>query len=143
MMAISNSASIEALRDWTSDEIDLASGIGYVLADSGRLEEALIVFKGLAAIAPDNCFHNCALGVLLLRLNELDQALAHLNKAVELNPSDIHALLHRGELLLRLDEKLAARLDLELVLSLIGEPETASIPSIIALRAQGLLGQTG
>src|SRR5262249_4916812 len=128
MMAISNSVSIDALRDWTSEEIDLASGIGYVLADSGRLKEALIVFKGLAAIAPNNGFHHCALGVLLLRLDELDQALEHLNKAVELNPSDIHALLHRGEVLLRLNDKLGARLDLELLISLIGETEeTTSI----------------
>jgi Flp pilus assembly protein TadD len=142
MMAIRNSASIAALRDWTRDEIELASGIGYVLADSGRLEDAQIVFQGLTAIDPDNCFYHCVLGVLLLRLNDLDQALEHFNKAIELNPVEIHALLHRGEVLLRLNQKPAARLDLELVISLIGETkEPASVVSVIALRANALLRQ--
>lgn len=95
-------SSLGAAAKWTAEEIRLVSELGFSLAEQGRVEEAISLFEGLAALAPATAYFQAALGALYLRDNQLQNALKHLNMAVQLDAKDIFSLVNRGETLIRL-----------------------------------------
>lgn len=98
-------ASLGAAASWTAEEIRLIADLGFALAEYGRDEEAVVIFEGLAAIAPATAYFQSALGALLLRIGDLDRAETHLNTALTADPQDLAALVNRGELYMRQERR--------------------------------------
>jgi len=116
-------ASLGAAAAWTAEEIRLIADLGFALAEYGRDQEALVIFEGLAAVAPATVYFQSALGALLLRVGELDRAVVHLNAALAADPQDMAALVNRGELFMRLEYRDLALRDF---LTLLELPEVAN-----------------
>jgi tetratricopeptide (TPR) repeat protein len=75
-----------------------------------------------------------ALGALLVHTGEDDQALVHLDRAIELNPRELSALVNRGEVFLKLGRRSEGEADLKKAIALDPAGRNAS-----ANRARALL----
>jgi predicted Zn-dependent protease len=129
-------ASLGAAGGWTAEEMRLVADVGYALAEQGRTDEALTVFEGLAALAPATAYFQACLGALRLRKGEPRRAVEYLDAALASDPGDLNALTNRGEALLQLGEREAARRDLQRVAHASGvlrEAETACVTRARAL----------
>jgi predicted Zn-dependent protease len=129
-------ASLGAVTGWKSEEIRLVAELGYALAELGRHAEAITVFEGLAALAPGTAYFQSALGALKLRVGNPEQALAHLNAVLSVDPSNLAALVNRGEAYLNLGHGAAAvnSLQAALKISPLRQEETKTV-----IRARALL----
>jgi Flp pilus assembly protein TadD len=134
---IKGRASLGAAAAWTADEIRLIADLGYALAEYGRDEEALTIFEGLAALAPATAYFQSVLGALRLRVGDLERAEGHLNSALAADPHDVAALVNRGELFMRLEQRDLAIRDFLTLLELPNDKEEQ--PSPYAVRARALL----
>jgi tetratricopeptide (TPR) repeat protein len=128
-------ASLGAATRWTAEEMRLVADLGYTLAEQGGNEEAIIIFEGLAALAPLTGYFQSALGALRLRTGELERALEHLDRALSADPRDVAALLNRGEVRLLLGDHAAAAEDLQAVLA---QSEQGRLEDFFATRARAL-----
>lgn len=73
---------------------------GYELMETGRLEEAETIYKGLVAADPyDSVFHS-QLGAIYFRKQEYNEAFRLFDDSIRLNKANVDALAARGELLL-------------------------------------------
>lgn len=131
-------ASLGMVAGWTPDEMRLVADLGYALAEQGRNQEAIIVFEGLAALAPATAYFQTALGALWLRMEEPKRAIAHLNAAIKADPQDIMALVNRGESYMQLGDRTAAIRDLTAAVRL-GEQISAAGLELCLARASALL----
>jgi tetratricopeptide (TPR) repeat protein len=105
---------------------------GYQLLNSGKLEEARLVYAGLVAADPyDSVFH-CHLGAVLFRLGQIDQAFEEYAAAIRLNIANVDALAGRGELYLLKGEVKKGIEDLRA--ALVNDPDGRH-PSSIRARA--------
>jgi Tfp pilus assembly protein PilF len=84
----------------------------------GDLAKARTVFEGLVAMDPASSDAHAALGALLTRTIESDLALEHLNKAIELNETEIAAYVNRAEIKLRQKQGESAVADLKRAIAL-------------------------
>ena len=76
--------------------------IGGVYYQQGNYEKARTIFEGLVELDPDSSDAHSALGGVLTQTRENDdEALIHLNKAVELDPSQIAPYVNRAEICIR------------------------------------------
>lgn len=136
-------ATLGAATKWTAEEIRLVTELGYGLAEQGRVAEAIVLFEGLAAVAPATVYFQAALGALWLRENEFEKALAYLNQVLQIDARNVVALVNRGEANLRLNDRNAARRDLQRAILLgreIGRANDAqSLEGKSITRARGLL----
>lgn len=132
-------ASLGAAAGWKAEEIRLIADLGHALAQQGRNDEALLIFLGLAALAPATGYFQSALGAIFLRLGEFDQALFHLNTALKLDPRDLAAYVNRGEAFLRVNQSDAAKRDLRMALAVAENltPDDSNSPYLA--RAKALL----
>lgn len=74
--------------------------IGYRMLNSGKLEQAREIYRGLVAADPyDSVFH-CHLAAAHHRLGDLDEALKEYTQALQFNYANADALVGRGELYL-------------------------------------------
>jgi Flp pilus assembly protein TadD len=90
-----NLAQVYGLDDDALYEI---ANIGYGLLMSGKLREAKQIYAGLVAADPfDSVFH-CHLAAVHHSLGEVDDALTHYRKALELNLANTDALVGLGEI---------------------------------------------
>jgi len=87
--------------------------IGAMYYNQGDLEKARTIFEGLVALDPDSSDAHAALGALLTRTLQDAAALAHLNRALELNDKEIAAYVNRAEVFLRLKQGEEAVADLK------------------------------
>jgi Flp pilus assembly protein TadD len=141
-------ATLGAATKWTNEEIRLTSELAYGLAEQGRTAEAIVLFEGLAVLAPATVYFDAALGALRLRANDPQRALRHLNVALKAEPRDAVSLVNRGEAFLLLGEKESARKDFQTAIAIFNRNEktgtTAATPQTVIeekclLRAQALL----
>ncbi|HQU86003.1 MAG TPA: tetratricopeptide repeat protein [Pyrinomonadaceae bacterium] len=73
---------------------------GYQLMNSGKLEEARLIYAGLVAADPfDSVFH-CHLGAIHWKLGDVEKAFAEYDAALRFNIANVDALAGRGELYL-------------------------------------------
>ncbi|MDH3494224.1 MAG: tetratricopeptide repeat protein [Acidobacteriota bacterium] len=73
---------------------------GYELMETGRLDEAETIYKGLVAADPyDSVFHS-QLGAIYFRKQDYNQAFRQFDDSIRLNKANVDALAARGELLL-------------------------------------------
>ena len=108
------------------------AAIGYSMMNSGKLEEARAIYRGLVAASPyDSVFH-CHLAAAHLRTGEVDEALAHFDLALRYNIANVDALVGRGETFLNRGQFVEALKDLRAALEL---DTQARRPSTMRARA--------
>lgn len=105
---------------WTPEEIRLVAELGFGLAEQGRVSEAIVLFEGLAALAPATIYFQAALGALWLRESEPQKALPYLNYVLQNDSKDIMTLVNRGETLMLLGDREAAKKDFQTALNITG-----------------------
>ncbi|HEX8189974.1 MAG TPA: tetratricopeptide repeat protein [Pyrinomonadaceae bacterium] len=110
------------------------AGRAYALLNSGRLEEALVIYRGLVAADPADSVFRCHLGAAELRRGRAAEAEAEFDAALRFNRANVDALSGRGEARLRLGRVVEAVGDFRAALEL--DPQ-ARRPS--TLRARALL----
>lgn len=129
-------ASLGAAGAWTAEEMRLVADIGYALAEQGRHDEAITVFEGLSALAPATAYFHSALGALWLRKGDPGRAVEHLEAALGADPTDVTALVNRGEAAMQLGDRDAARQHLLAALELgPREPHPTDAPAVVRARA--------
>lgn len=89
----------------TFEEARAIAEIGCDLAAAGRLEEARIIFEGLAAGNPKDTASRAALGTVYQKLGRIDEAIAEYTAALEGDPKNPVALGNRGELRLKAGDR--------------------------------------
>jgi tetratricopeptide (TPR) repeat protein len=135
---IGGRASLGAASGWTAEEMRLVADVGYALAEQGRNEEAIRVFEGLSAIAPATGYFQSALGALRLREGDPSGALGNLEAALNADPSDVAALINRGEARMQLGETAAALTDLRAVAN-VANAAPGTTEAMCVTRARALL----
>ncbi|MFN0124160.1 MAG: hypothetical protein ACKV2V_26985 [Blastocatellia bacterium] len=108
--------------------------LGHQLAQSSRLDEARVIFAGLAAADPRDSVFHCHLAAVCQRLGDADTALAEYDAALTANPRNVEALAGRGEIRLERDEIRAGMEDLRLAIRLDPAAKRA-----VTVRARALL----
>ena len=102
----------------TEKEFREMGRIGGMYYSRGDLGKARTVFEGLVAMDPESSDAHAALGALLTSTLENDLAMAHLNRAIELNDKQIAAYVNRAEVRLRQQQGEAAVADLKRAIEL-------------------------
>jgi tetratricopeptide (TPR) repeat protein len=74
---------------------------GHDLLKTGKLQDALDIFKGLVAASPHDSVFHCNLASTYAHLEKYDEAKAEYTRALELNIANVDALVGRSELFLR------------------------------------------
>jgi len=88
---------LKIATNWTDEQSLLVADLGYDLTEHGLTEEAITIFEGLLALDPTLAWVNSTLGTLWLRAGDLDRARDYLQRALEIDPSNLLALVNRGE----------------------------------------------
>ena len=118
LKAMVNQVSPRVRLGVTQQEFREMGRIGAMYYNRGDLAKARTVFEGLVAMDPSSSDAHAALGALLTRTIENDLALEHLNKAIELNETEIAAYVNRAEIKLRQKQGEAAVADLKRAIAL-------------------------
>lgn len=92
--------------------------VGFRMYQQGKLEEAKVVFQGLASLEPREAYFATALGAIYLAQEDLQQARKYFDVAIKLNPKDVSAHVNRGEVFLRMGNMDEAAQDFARVLDL-------------------------
>jgi type III secretion system low calcium response chaperone LcrH/SycD len=121
------------LQGMTMEEAYGIAEYGYGLYQEGKFHDARTVFEGLVLCNPyDAYFHNM-LGAVYQQLDLEDEAHEAYSIAIDLDEENLHALVNRGELLLKNGEFDKALDDLDKAIAL--DPDGTN-PA--ALRARAL-----
>lgn len=108
------------------------AGHAYGLMNSGKLEEALVIYRGLVAADPTDSVFRCHLGAVELRRGRAAEAAEEFDAALRFNRANVDALSGRGEARLRLGRLAESVEDLRAAIEL--DPQ-ARRPSTIRARA--------
>jgi len=95
--------------------------IGFQMYEQGKYAEAKTIFYGLANLDPKEGYYWTALGAVHLAEDNLDDALAAFNTAIEANDKEIASYVNRGEVYLRQGKVLEAAQDFKKAVDL--DPE--------------------
>lgn len=133
-------ASLGAAAGWTAEEMRVVAEVGYALAEQGRHPEAIVIFEGLAALAPATGYFQAALGALCLREGEVERAVAYLDAALAAAPEDTVALVNRGEAQMQRGDYAAARADFQAALKRSAQAGAADAQASL-VRARALLAR--
>jgi tetratricopeptide (TPR) repeat protein len=109
---------------------------GHQLYESGRLNEARVVFEGVVAMDPAEAFPYTVLGAIFLAQQDVHRALALFEAALEIDPEDVAALVYRGEIRIRLGQNPRGERDLKRALEI--DPDGPTSP--FSQRAREALG---
>jgi tetratricopeptide (TPR) repeat protein len=85
---------IDALRFGRVDELVASASRA---ANAGRLDEARRAYESAIGTSPDSAFLYRDLGHVELRADAVEAAVAHLSRAVELDPDDVKAWIWLGD----------------------------------------------
>ena len=83
----------------TPDSDVAYAGVGGVLLDEGKVDEAVVHFERALSIRPDNGQAHSALGNALLRKGDTAGAMVHWQKSLELQPEDVETRDQLGAVL--------------------------------------------
>src|SRR5215211_6654873 len=108
------------------------AGRAYGLLNSGKLEEAAVIYRGLVAADPTDSVFRCHLGAAELRRGRAAEAADEFDAALRFNRANVDALSGRGEARLRLGRHAEAVEDLRAAVEL--DPQ-ARRPSTVRSRA--------
>ncbi len=108
------------------------ANVGHQMLQTGKLDTAMDIFKGLVAASPyDSVFHT-QLATVYAAKEEFEDAIASYSQALQLNKANVDALAGRGEMFLRLEKIIEALPDLKSAIE--ADPE-ARRPSSVRARA--------
>lgn len=130
-LATGQSTLAEFIRLGREQLYEIASR-AYGLLNSGKLEEAHVIYRGLVAADPTDSVFRCHLGAAELRLGRAAEAAHEFDAALRFNRANVDALSGRGEARLRLGRLAEAVEDLCAAVEL--DPQ-ARRPSTIRARA--------
>ncbi|MFZ5470401.1 MAG: tetratricopeptide repeat protein [Myxococcota bacterium] len=85
-------------RELTPTQVAEMSLLGHQLFEMGRLDEARVVFEGLVGLGVKDAFPHTMLGTIYLALDDQERALALFEAALQVDRSDLAALVYRGEI---------------------------------------------
>lgn len=101
----------------TQDEIQFLMESGYLCRDSGRHQQAVDIFNGVAALLPGDPTPQAAIGSVLLASGQVDEAIRQLESALKSAPNDPFTMAHLGEAFLCKKETARAKDIFEQVLA--------------------------
>jgi tetratricopeptide (TPR) repeat protein len=93
------------------------AGVAYQMLNSGRVEQARQIYRGLVAADPYDSVFRCHLAAAHQRLGELDEAVGEYTAALRFNYANVDALAGRSEILLQRGRINEAVQDLRAVLT--------------------------
>ena len=105
-------------RRYTREEFLARASQGAKDYNNGDLNSARSIFEELVSADPGSAAAQAALGALLVRVGENEQALVHLSRAIEFDPQELSAYVNRGEAYLRLGRRKEGEADLKKAISL-------------------------
>ncbi|MBX5482223.1 MAG: tetratricopeptide repeat protein [Myxococcaceae bacterium] len=88
----------DSLRTLSRRQLAEMALFGHQLFETGRLEEARVVFEGLVGLGTPDAFPHTMLGTVYLAQGKLDRAMALFEEALEFDPHDLAARVYRSEL---------------------------------------------
>jgi tetratricopeptide (TPR) repeat protein len=94
------------------------ANVAFQMLNSGKLEEAKTIYRGLVAADPNDSVFHCHLAATQHRMGEIDEALAGYEQALALNHTNIDSLVGRGEILYMRGEFTTALTDLRRAIEL-------------------------
>ena len=77
-------------------------------ASAGRLDDARVAYEHALATSPDSAFLHREIGIVDRRQGNVDAALGHFARAIELDPGDTVSLIETGDLLARRQDLVGA-----------------------------------
>jgi Tfp pilus assembly protein PilF len=95
---LSSRSPTEPLRSMSRQELAEMSLFGHQLFQTGRLEEARVVFEGLVGLDIEDAFPHTMLGTVYLAMGRVDRAAALFEAALRIDPKDVAARVYRAEL---------------------------------------------
>jgi Flp pilus assembly protein TadD len=106
---------IGAVLGVNETQLKAIAALGYNKYQQGKLDDAEVMFRGVAALDSKSYFGYAGLGAIALakRPPDLETALANLSKAAELKPEDATVHANLGEVLLRQGKLEQAKAHLE------------------------------
>lgn len=82
----------------TRNTLYAIADVGYQMLTSGKLDQAMQIYKGLVAADPyDSVFH-CHLAAVYHKLGQLDEAREEYTQSLQFNFANVDALAGRGEI---------------------------------------------
>jgi tetratricopeptide (TPR) repeat protein len=130
---LAGQVTLRELEGFSDEDMMHFAQVGHALFTQGRLEDAETIFLGLEAGDPQQAYHPAALGAIYLAENRLDEALPKLDRALSLDAKHLDAACNRAEVYRRLGKYKEAMRDLESVLKLDTNPESAHVKRAKAL----------
>jgi tetratricopeptide (TPR) repeat protein len=88
----------EALKQMSRKQIAELCLFGHHLFESGRMQEAKVVFEGIVGLGVEDAFPHTMLGTIYLAQGEARAALPLFESAIKLDPKDVAAWVYRGEI---------------------------------------------
>lgn len=102
----------------SAQEFQSMGSMGAMFYEQGQFDKAQTIFEGMLGLEPDNDAVLSALGAVLTQRRNDEQALVYLNRAIELNDSEISSHVCRAEVRLRQHEFESAVKDLSRAIEL-------------------------
>ncbi len=97
-----NGKTLKELVGFEDSSVENLIKLSWTYYQQGKLDVAEKILRGLTAIDPENSLTHSALGAVLTRKGDAEDAIKELDVALELNPKDIAAYVNRGEAYFRL-----------------------------------------
>lgn len=116
------------------DTLYAIARVGYQFLNSGRIEQARRVYRGLVAADPYDSVFRCHLAAAHHRLGDLDDAVEEYTAALRFNHANVDALAGRSEIFLQRGRIGEAVADLRAVIALDPHAQRAT-----TLRARAVL----
>lgn len=110
----------------TMEAVYSIAEFGSELFEDGEYIGSRLVFEALTLLNYADAYFHTMVGTSNMALNKWKEALKNLNYAIKNDPENVHALLNRGETLLKLDRPTEALTDLKAVIRLDTQPDTPS-----------------
>jgi predicted Zn-dependent protease len=104
-----NGRTLAELRGYDRDDLFVIAEVAYHYLFNGGTRLALVLFEGLAAVAPKEAYFALALGLTHDHLGEVPMAHKWYAKAVELDPTDGRPDVNRAELYIEAKDLAKAR----------------------------------
>ena len=95
---LSRTDPISSLEGMSRTQLGEIALFGHHLFESGRLDEARVVFEGLVGMGVEDAFPHTMLGTVYLALGDQDRALALFEAALLIDDKDVAARVSRGEI---------------------------------------------
>jgi tetratricopeptide (TPR) repeat protein len=92
---------LQQLNEIPDADMGTITAAAYTLYQKGQHDEAMVLFRGLAALNPKDAYYRLAMGSILMEKQELERAVECFTSAIMLDDECLEAHVSRGEAYLR------------------------------------------